>query len=208
MSDYRHLIACPYCDAIYQRTPLRGKEKLVCNHCHSTIDDGMSDFRACFHYALTALILLLMANLSPFITLNLKGSLTTISVFSSIKALFEHDLNALGVLMMLTIMVLPAWYLLAVLWSIVSYRFKILPFFTRRFMHWFYHISPWNMLEVYLIGVMVTLVKIVQMADLKLEVGFYAFCGLMLCSIEVNRRFDLHDALFLLYAPSSTNRQP
>ena len=201
--DYRHLIACPYCDALYKRTPLNIGEKLICSHCHSTLDDGLSDFQACFYYALTALILLLMANLFPFMTLNLKGTLTTISVFSSVKALFDNQLTLLGILMLFTIMIFPAWYLLAVLWSIISYRYRLLTRLTRRFMHWFYHISPWNMLEVYLIGVMVTLVKILQLADLKLEWGFYAFCGLMLCSIEVNRRFDLNDALFLLYEPKS-----
>lgn len=59
--------------------------------------------------------------------------------------------------------------------------------------------APWNMLEVYLVGVVVTLVKIMSMASVKFDTGFWAFVALMACSVLVNLRFDLNDAIYQAY---------
>jgi len=197
----RELLACPYCDALYQRKTLRRGENAYCTDCGSKIDDGLADFRKAFIYALTALILFIIANSFPFITLSMGGDATTISVFSSIKALFDNDLHVLGVIVCMLIIVMPLWYLLAVLWVIVSFRYRFLNDISHNFLHWMTHMAPWNMLEVYLIGVIVTLVKILQLASVTFEPGFWAFCALMFCSVFVTLSFDLSDAVFLAYEP-------
>ncbi|MDO4643205.1 MAG: paraquat-inducible protein A [Cardiobacteriaceae bacterium] len=195
----RHLLVCPYCDALYQRKPLRHGENAYCTNCGSKIDDGLADFRKAFIYALTALILFIIANSFPFITLSLSGDTTTISVFSSVKALFNNNLHILGVLVFMLIIIMPLWYLLAVLWVITSFRLRFLNNISQKFLHWMSHMAPWNMLEVYLIGVIVTMVKIMQIATITFQSGFWAFCALMFCSIFVTMRFDLSDAIFLAY---------
>lgn len=83
------LIACHYCDSLYEKTALGKREKMVCRTCGSTIHSNNADFRAAFIFAQTALILFIIANASPFITLDMGGSVTTISIFSSVQALFE-----------------------------------------------------------------------------------------------------------------------
>ncbi len=55
------------------------------------------------------------------------------------------------------------------------------------------------MLEVYLLGVIVTLVKIIQMARVEFDSGFWSFCALMICLILVNFHFDLGNATFEAY---------
>ena len=97
------------------------------------------------------------------------------------------------------IIVMPLWYLLAVLWVIISFRYRFLNEISHKFLHWMTHMAPWNMLEVYLIGVIVTLVKILQIASITFQPGFWAFCALMFCSVFVTLRFDLSDAIFLAY---------
>ena len=99
------------------------------------------------------------------------------------------------------IIVMPLWYLLAVLWVIISFRYRFLNEISHKFLHWMTHMAPWNMLEVYLIGVIVTLVKILQIASITFQPGFWAFCALMFCSVFVTLSFDLSDAVFLAYEP-------
>ena len=205
---HRELLVCPYCDALYQRKPLRRGENAYCTDCGSKIDDGLADFRKAFIYALTALILFIVANSFPFITLIMGGDATTISVFSSIKALFDNDLHILGIIVFMLIIVMPLWYLLAVLWVIISFRYRFLNDISRNFLHWMTHMAPWNMLEVYLIGVIVTLVKILQLASVHFEPGFWAFCALMFCSVFVTLSFDLSDAVFLAYEPEKHRHDP
>jgi paraquat-inducible protein A len=41
--------------------------------------------------------------------------------------------------------------------------------------------EPWNMIEVFLLGVLVSLLKLGKVAELQFGIGFWAFAGLMLC---------------------------
>ena len=200
MSNHNHLLACPYCDSLYFRPKtLRAHYSLYCRSCGGHLVDGKTDFRIAFIFALTALILFVMANLCPFITLVLQGEMSSISVFSAVKSLFNADLMLLAVMVLLFVIVLPLYYLCGVLWVIISFRFSILDNISRKFLHYLHHVSPWNMLEVYLVGVMVTLVKIMTMAAVKFEQGFWAFVVLMFFSILTNAYFNVHDALFAVY---------
>lgn len=198
--DTSAYIACPCCDALYQRPKsLKAQDTLRCRSCGTRLIDGKADFRQAFIFALTAFLLFIIANSFPFITLSMQGEITTISVFSSVKALFDNALPLLGLMVMLFIIVLPLYYLSAILWVIISFRLQWMHRLTRRFLHWLNHISPWNMLEVYLLGVVVTLVKIMTMASVKFESGFWAFAALIFCSILMDSRFDVNDAIFQAY---------
>lgn len=195
----KDLIACHYCDSLYEKATLGKREKLVCRTCGSTIHSNNADFRAAFIFAQTALILFIIANTSPFITLDMQGDVNTISIFSSVQALFENGLPLLAFLVMMFVIIVPLWYLLSVLWVVFSFRFNVLHKTTRQFLHWMDWMAPWSMLEVYLIGVIVTMFKIMQMAHISFDSGFWAYCVLMICSVLVNIRFDLSDAIFLAY---------
>ncbi len=192
-------IACPFCDAIYHNVPVSISESLICRDCHSVIDNGRADFRLSFLYALTALILFIISNTFPFITINLKGEESTITVFSSIKSLFDTDLTLLAWMVLLFIIIMPLWYLCAMLWVVISFRLNIFPKITRNFLHWMNHMAPWNMLDVYLIGVLVTMVKILTLADIEFEPAFWTFCLLMVSNGLANRYFHLDDAIFHAY---------
>lgn len=191
---YPELIACPYCDELHHRVPLQPGEKMVCRCCGSTIATGNANFPRAFSMALTAVILFFIANSFPFITLTIEGDTTTISIFSSVKALFDNQLPILALIVMLCVILMPLWYLLSVLWVVISFELHIGRGLTRKFLHWLHLMAPWKMLEVYLVGVVVTLVKIMALADVHFDTGFWAFCALMICSILVDMRFNLTDA--------------
>ena len=46
---------------------------------------------------------------------------------------------------------------------------------------WMYRSEPWNMVEVFLLGVLVSLLKLAKVADVHFGIGFWAFAGVMLC---------------------------
>ncbi len=46
---------------------------------------------------------------------------------------------------------------------------------------WMSRTEPWNMIEVFLLGVLVSLLKLGKVAELHFGIGFWAFAILMLC---------------------------
>lgn len=196
--DY-DLIACPYCDTLQKRPELHQGERLECTVCHSTLVRYAPNLERAFYFALTSVLLFIMANALPFISITLAGDHSTISIFSSVKALYHSGLHFLAFLELMFIIVLPLWYLLAILYLIMSFHFSLAPQFSRRILHYLHLMAPWNMLEVYLAGVIVTLVKISQLATVQFDHGFWLFCALIVCSTLVNCSFNLHDTLFKVY---------
>ena len=47
------------------------------------------------------------------------------------------------------------------------------------------HMTPWNMLEIFLLGVLVSIVKLASMAEITLHQGFWAFVGLVLINLVI-----------------------
>ncbi|MDX1681030.1 MAG: paraquat-inducible protein A, partial [Akkermansiaceae bacterium] len=46
---------------------------------------------------------------------------------------------------------------------------------------WLYFGEPWNMVEVFLLGVIVSLLKLDQVAEVSINAGFWCFAGVMFC---------------------------
>ena len=61
---------------------------------------------------------------------------------------------------------------------------------------WMNRSEPWNMIEVFLLGVLVSLLKLGKVADVHFGMGFWAFAALMVCmaaavaSIDRNELWD------------------
>lgn len=47
----------------------------------------------------------------------------------------------------------------------------------------YHHLREWGMLEVYLMGILVSIVKLMDMADLTLGVGLFCFVALLLAQV-------------------------
>lgn len=195
-----HHIACPHCDTLYDRPHLEHGKSIVCSTCHATIDKGVADFRRAYIFALTGVILFIIANAYPFITINLAGQQTTITIISSLDSLFENGLTLLAILVFFLIIITPLWYMLGVVWVVLSFRLNIAIPLTRHFLHLMTRLSPWNMLEVYLVGVLVMIIKVMQIASIQFNYGFWSFCALMVCSILTTYHFDLADAVTHAYS--------
>jgi len=48
---------------------------------------------------------------------------------------------------------------------------------------YYQHLDEWGMLEVYMIGILVTIIKMLHMAHVEYDVGFYCFIGLLAATL-------------------------
>jgi paraquat-inducible protein A len=55
-------------------------------------------------------------------------------------------------------------------------------------------LQEWAMLDVFLLGAIVAVIKLSDLADVHLDLGMYAFCGLILTLSAANAAFDTHAA--------------
>ncbi len=126
--------------------------------------------------ALAAFIALLVAVSFPFISFSVSGVSNRIELHQTATTLINFHQPVVAIVVILTIVVLPACYLLAVMWlQLGLMRYRPLPF-SRDIARALTHLTPWMMADVFIIGALVSLIKISGLAQISLGLSFWAFC--------------------------------
>lgn len=178
------LLACPECDLLMQKPALRIGEAADCPRCgfelcslhHGVIGRSLALVTA-------ALLFYIPANFLPIMHLNLLGRTTQDTVWSGVLGLYESGMRGVAIVVFLCSMAVPLVKLLcqlAVLSCISLGRWQQIGIALYRTYH---HLREWGMLEVYLLGILVSIIKLNDMAELSLGVGLACFIGLLLVQV-------------------------
>lgn len=187
----RRCRACPECDLVVKLPPLRQNEAASCPRCNRELTyRSRAPAERVLAYALGATIMLLLTLLFPFLTFSLNGMQESIVLLDAAFALRNHDWPVLAVLIALTIIVLPGMYLAAVAYvyaGIAARQYWPGSVWLARAIT---HIKPWLMTDVFLVGVLVSLVKLMGLASLSLGWSFWAFCGYVILLVKTVSNVD------------------
>ncbi len=132
---------------------------------------------------LAALLLYFPANFLPIMQLNLLGRVTDDTVWTGVLSLYRSDMQGIAFVVLLCSMVVPLLKLLCqfvVLLCVATRRAKSLGMLLYRTYH---HLREWGMLEVYLLGILVSIIKLRDMAELSLGIGLACFAGLLVVQV-------------------------
>jgi paraquat-inducible protein A len=112
----------------------------------------------------------------------------------------KTGLPALAVVVLATLVVLPAMKLAVILSALFGARLSHPP----RWLAWVFgcldHLSPWAMLEVFLLGSFVAYTRIRSMAAIEVGTAMYALGGAMLALVAVDATLD-REAIWQELAP-------
>lgn len=178
------LIACPECDLLMEKPPIQVGEKVICPCCgfelyalhHQIVGRSLA-------LVVTALLLYIPANFLPIMHLSLMGRMSHETVWSGVLSLYYSDMAGLAIIVFLCSMAVPLLKLLcqlAVLLTIATGWFKGYGLWWYRSYH---HLKEWGMLEVYLLGILVSIIKLASMAELGLGSGLLCFIALFLVQV-------------------------
>jgi len=133
-------------------------------------------------------IVLLTISLSlPFLSLSRSGFSSNISVLDAVYALWESDMRWLGLLTLAFIILLPLARLLLLTWVLGRIRLRRrIRSSMRQALRWALLIEPWAMAEIFMVGVVVSLVKIGSIARLDVGPAFWSLLGLIVVSTIIS----------------------
>lgn len=187
------LIACHECDTLHQIPPLAPGGTARCRCCGNVLlrnPKGGLDRPIALNVA--ALILLVLSNLFPFLTLEISGREQSTTIIGASWALYEEGMGALAVVVILTTVLGPALLIGSSLYVLLGVRLrKPLPLI-RPALSWISHLEPWGMLDVFMLGVLVSFVKLAGMAEMVVGPALYAFVGLILAEAAASSAFEPH----------------
>jgi len=193
-SQPRQLLACHACGLVQKRPTLRAGERAQCARCDSTIHDPArreSSRRQTASAALAALLLYPVAIHLPIMSLERFGHHTEASIWTGTIGMLRDGEWLVGGIVFLCSIILPLGKLIA-LFVLTARPFGI----TRRHQARTYRIvewtGRWGMLDVLLIALVVTWVKVGDLVDVKAGPGVVAFTLCVLLSLLASARFDPH----------------
>ncbi len=195
--DVAHgLIACPTCDLLHQVHPLPVGGKACCVRCGALLYRHIPDSlnRTLALYA-SALVLFIIANSYPFLALELNGRVQENLLISGALAMFGHGMPELGVVVLLTSVLFPLTTIAGMLYLLLPLRlFGLRAPATDRIYRTLRVLAPWSLVGVFMLGVLVAIFKLLDMADVIPGVALFAFAALLLVSAAAEASID--DALF------------
>lgn len=186
-------IHCHECHQKVQVPELAHKDKALCPRCGLVL----TVFRERAHhhlasFALAALVFLLMALPFDFLAFSAKGQGHVINIPDSIWLMVSNGYSLLALLLLLAIVLLPALLLLALLGLLLSEFWQLTLPTKRRLLNTIFALLPWTMAEIFIIGVLVSLIKIVALADIRIGISLYAYIGFTLCFVVTLSQLDRH----------------
>ena len=176
----KDMAVCPDCDLVLRFKKPEPGQKVCCPRCNCTLSAPVENsVEKTMVLSLTGLILFFPAIFLPLLTLDILGLESTGSIFSSAQAMVASGFVFTGVAVFLTSIVIPFVKLL--LLFLVSLQLHLVRgnVSTVLMFKTYKKLDEWGMLEVYMIGILVTVIKLLHMAKIEYDVGFFCFVGLL-----------------------------
>ncbi|PJG58797.1 paraquat-inducible protein A [Aeromonas cavernicola] len=183
--------ACEECDLLIPATALAVGQDSCCPRCGHTLSRHLAHpERQPIAYGIAALIMFVLANSFTFMSFSTKGVGQEMSFIQCISTLVDQGYLFLGALLSLTLIGLPLVYIgsiMLVLWRVDK---ELHSHALRSLGRLLCRIKPWLMVDVFLVGVLISLVKLMSMADIKMGLSFWAFVGYTLMLIKMMASLD------------------
>ena len=187
------LMACPDCDMLLKEKTAAPGHKIRCPRCNTLIRSVVGDsVSKALATSLTGLLLYLPAMLLPIMTFSIAGMKGTGNVIDAFIVLIEKGYYFVGAMVLLTSIIFPLVKLALLFLVSFALTFKR---FKRHLPGWFRsfnHVSEWGMVEVYMLGILITIIKMHGMAEIHYNLGFVCFSLLVLITTASSVVVDEH----------------
>ena len=185
------LIACHECDLLQREARLPAGGVARCRRCGATLYRSHPESLE-RTLALTggAIVLFVIANAFPIVGLQLQGQLIQTTLFNTVRTLYDEDMKSVAALVFVTTIAMPALELFALTYLVLPLRLGRVPRHFAPVFRVLQAVRPWGMVEVFMLGVLVSIVKLANLASVVPGVALWSIAALMLVMAAIAATFD------------------
>lgn len=179
MTEVPDTVVCPGCDAVYSRTPLQPRDVAHCPRCGTELDrhPGRQE-RRILPLTVACLIMFAIANLFPIVEIELQGLRSRTTLAGAVVALGAEGMSVVALLVLATTILFPFLQLCILAYLLVPLSRERRPLGFALLVRLMQSLRPWGMIEVFLLGVLVAIVKLSSMATVVPGAALWAFMAL------------------------------
>ncbi len=190
---FTHLIACHECDLVHALGAIPTGGAAHCARCGATLYRPKSDsINRTLALTLTGLVLYVIANTHSFLGFQIGAQVRETTLGTGIYQLYQQEMQTIATLVLITVVIVPAIHLLCMLYILLPLHFNRVPNHLARVLRVVIFLKPWGMMEVFLLGILVSVVKLVKMATIIPGVALFAFLALIFVLAAMMVTLDEH----------------
>jgi paraquat-inducible protein A len=174
------LVACRDCDLVHALSDLPEGAAALCRRCGGVLRRRRRNpIERTLALSLAAAVLLAVANAFPFLSFEMKGQVTTTTLLSGVFDLYEQGKPEIAVLVGTTAVAAPLAQVALLVYLLLPLHLGRRPWRLPAAFRLLRRVTPWSMMEVFLIGILVSITKLAGMAKVVPGLALWAFALLM-----------------------------
>jgi paraquat-inducible protein A len=189
------VIACHECDLLQRQIALPKGGIGRCRRCGAVLyKDYVPGPDRALAYTLAAFILFLIANAYPIVGLEVQGNRQAASLYDAVHTLWIEGREDVALLVGFTTMLTPAVDIALLAYVLLPLKFNRVVSGTVPVLRFMQTVRPWSMIEVFLLGILVSLVKLEHLAHVEAGIALWAFGALIPLLIAASMSFNPDEA--------------
>ena len=173
---------------------LQKGEKAICPRCGALVLERKGhSFDYSLALALTSLILFTIANINTLLRMNVAGRSESENIISGVYELYTQGYWEIAALVFVVSIFAPLLKILCVFYVLAPLKFNARLPYAKQVFRFFEVLHPWAMTEVYMLGILVALVKLADLATINVGIALYAFAALIPFMAATDASLDDHE---------------
>lgn len=140
-------------------------------------------------FSLTALLLYIPANIFPFMTIELYGRRNTSTIWSGIVTLADDGAWFIAIVVFLASLLVPLLKLLILFYLSLTFDRGDQPTLKKRLYDFIEVIGRWSMLDIFLLAILVSMVKLGSWTTVEPELGSILFTLVVIFTMLASAEF-------------------
>ena len=191
MSQDIDLTACHGCDLLVEEGNIPHRSKAICPRCGSFLYEPKENtVNNTLALVVTGLLILWPAISMPIVEMTILGDTSFNSLLNAVLKIYQAGYSWVAFVVFFTSILAPTAKLLVLLTVLLHIKFKRHTKLLPRLFRYYVKLDTWEMLDVYMIAMLVSVIKLFDIAAIHGGVGLYCFVGLLLTSILVTVKLD------------------
>ena len=171
---------CHECDALQMVPAVEPGHDANCIRCKSRLfRNPRGGIDKPLAFLIASMFMFAIANFMPLMTLTIVGVKLNTTITGAAYIFYQQGSPELAAIVWLPSVFIPGVIISGLFYVLFSIRFHMNWRYTKQILVLIGHLLPWGMMDVFMLGILVSMVKLVGLADVVIGTGFYAFAFLV-----------------------------
>jgi paraquat-inducible protein A len=174
------VLACHECDLLMREVTAPVGGSASCPRCGAVLYRNLGErFDWSLAFLVGAAVLYLIANAFPIVTMEAGGNRTIATLFGTVVSLQRTGSSPVAARVLFTAIVFPAVIIGLMIWMLLPLQLGRSPPGAALVFRALRASQPWGMVEVFMLGILCSIVKLAHLAALVVGPALWAFGGLI-----------------------------